>query len=198
MVDPTWSSTTGGIDYFHVLDFDHLAFVVKGRDSSSPIPAGGYKFAGNETLKDVNVTFADTLPDKSQEVELTTSMAKTAIAGLPLHGKVIIKNNGSAMIPAQALYVSSKTLTPSDQMYTVDAIPPFGKATIDVAFHGMPFLTNTSSQFTIRLAEETSTHKIKVVPFFLTPLGIGGILFGILATFICIITFKVRRLRLFR
>lgn len=198
MVDPTWSSTTGGIDYFHVLDFDHVAFVVKGRDSNAPIPAGGYKFAGNESLKDVNVTFADVLPDKSQDIDVTTSLEKTTTAGLPIHGKVTIKNNGSSLIPAQALYVSSKTLTPSDQMYTVDSIPPFGKVTVDVGFHGLSFLTNTTSQFTIRLADQTSTHEIKVVPFFLTPLGIGGILFGILTTFILIIAFKVRRLHLSR
>src|SRR5205085_322452 len=30
MVDPTWGSTTGGIDYFQVLDLDHFAFAIKG------------------------------------------------------------------------------------------------------------------------------------------------------------------------
>ncbi|HXS14629.1 MAG TPA: transglutaminase domain-containing protein, partial [Candidatus Saccharimonadales bacterium] len=30
MVDPTWGNTTGGVDYFHVLDFDHIAFSIKG------------------------------------------------------------------------------------------------------------------------------------------------------------------------
>ena len=43
MIDPTWGNTTGGIDYFHRLDFDHVVFAIKGRDSTSPRPAGGYK-----------------------------------------------------------------------------------------------------------------------------------------------------------
>lgn len=198
MVDPTWGNTTGGIDYFSLLDFDHLTFVIKGRDSMYPIPAGGYKYAGNENLKDVNVTFVDALPDRTQEVEIKSALSKVAIAGLPMKGKLVLKNNGSSVIPAQAIYVSSKTLTPSDQMYTVSSIPPFGEATVEIGFRGASFLTNTDAQFTIRLADQTIAQTIKIAPFFLTPLGIGGIVFGILAIFIFIITIKIRRLRLFR
>ncbi|QQG40616.1 MAG: transglutaminase domain-containing protein [Candidatus Levyibacteriota bacterium] len=58
MVDPTWGNTTSGIDYFHTLDFDHLAFVIKGANSQYPIPAGGYKIKGLENIKDVQVSFA--------------------------------------------------------------------------------------------------------------------------------------------
>lgn len=198
MVDPTWGNTTGGIDYFNVLDFDHLTFVIKGRDSTYPIPAGGYKYAGNENLKDVNVTFAKTLPSHTPEVEIKSALSSVAIAGLPMKGKVVLKNNGSSAIPAQAMYVSSKTLTPSDQMYTVSSIPPFGETSIDVGFRGTGFLTNTDSQFTIRIADQTITQTIKIAPFYLTPLGIGGMLFGILAIFIFVIAIKIRRLRLFR
>ena len=50
MVDPTWENTTGGVDYFNTFDFDHFAFVIKGFDSSYPIPPGGNK--------DVEVSFA--------------------------------------------------------------------------------------------------------------------------------------------
>jgi transglutaminase-like putative cysteine protease len=57
MVDPTWGSTTGGIDYLSVLDFDHLAFVIKGYGSSYPTPAGGYKLADNKNTKDIQVNF---------------------------------------------------------------------------------------------------------------------------------------------
>ncbi|MDO8460807.1 MAG: transglutaminase domain-containing protein [bacterium] len=43
MVDPTWENTTGGVDYFHTFDFDHFAFIIKGLNSSYPIPPGGNK-----------------------------------------------------------------------------------------------------------------------------------------------------------
>lgn len=58
MVDPTWANTTKGVDYFHILDFDHFAFAIKGAESTFPIPAGGYKITGSE--KDVYVSFGTT------------------------------------------------------------------------------------------------------------------------------------------
>lgn len=59
MVDPTWENTTGGVDYFYTLDFDHFAFVIKGVNSTYPIPAGAYKIS-NAATRDVNVEFAET------------------------------------------------------------------------------------------------------------------------------------------
>ncbi len=62
MIDPTWGNTTGGIDYFSTLDLDHVAFVIKGNDSSYPLPAGGYKANKDQQEKDVTITFADEFP----------------------------------------------------------------------------------------------------------------------------------------
>ncbi len=38
-VDPTWGSTSGGLNYFEKLDFNHITFVQKGLSSTSPAPA---------------------------------------------------------------------------------------------------------------------------------------------------------------
>lgn len=35
-VDPTWGNTTGGIDYFNKLDFNHFALVTRGLSDTSP------------------------------------------------------------------------------------------------------------------------------------------------------------------
>lgn len=45
-VDPTWGHTTGGINYFNLLDFNHLTFVRRGLESAYPLPAGVYKTSG--------------------------------------------------------------------------------------------------------------------------------------------------------
>lgn len=42
-VDPTWGNTTGLIDYFTKLDFNHIVFAIHGKSDSSPLPAGFYK-----------------------------------------------------------------------------------------------------------------------------------------------------------
>lgn len=38
-VDPTWSRTTLGVDYFSKLDFNHLSFVTHGLSDSLPVPS---------------------------------------------------------------------------------------------------------------------------------------------------------------
>lgn len=69
-VDPTWSSTTGGVDYFHKLDFNHLTFVIQGSESTYPYPAGTYKNSdNNQTLE---VSLVDELPPIRSQLEKTT------------------------------------------------------------------------------------------------------------------------------
>ncbi|GIW69989.1 MAG: hypothetical protein KatS3mg101_0736 [Patescibacteria group bacterium] len=52
-VDPTWG-TTSGTDYFTKLDTNHFAFVIKGKSSEYPYPAGAYRYSDNEKLVDID------------------------------------------------------------------------------------------------------------------------------------------------
>ena len=52
-IDPTWG-TTSGTDYFTKLDTNHFAFVIKGKSSEYPYPAGAYSFSDDEKLVDVD------------------------------------------------------------------------------------------------------------------------------------------------
>ncbi|MGH7203086.1 MAG: transglutaminase-like domain-containing protein [Candidatus Levyibacteriota bacterium] len=180
MVDPTWGSTTGGVDYFDTLDFDHFAFVVKGMDSVYPIPAGGYKFGSNPSSKDVDVTFTtDALPDTTPTFETESTIPEVAIAGLPISGKIKIRNTGSSYIPSQFLYLSSKTFSPSEQVVTITGIPPFGTLDVPVKFAATNPLTNTQGDYTIRVAGNATVKHLQSKLFFLTPIG-GGISGGVI------------------
>jgi transglutaminase-like putative cysteine protease len=46
-IDPTWGNTSN-IDYFTKLDLNHISLVVKGVDSTYPLPAGFYKNDSNK------------------------------------------------------------------------------------------------------------------------------------------------------
>jgi len=197
MVDPTWGSTTGGVDYFNTLDFDHFAFVIKGENSTSPIPAGGYNVSDEENSKDVQIGFSTTLPDETPEFTLDSAISKETIAGLPIQGNVVIRNNGSAYIPSQLLYISSKTLNPQLQTLQTNGVPPFGSLQIPVSFNPTNPLTNTNGDYTIRVAGISTAKNVQSKIFFLTPVG-GGIALGIFAIIIFIIATASRGLRLFR
>src|SRR3989344_918440 len=42
-IDPTWASTTGGVDFFDKLDLRHFTFVIHGQSETRPYPPGSYK-----------------------------------------------------------------------------------------------------------------------------------------------------------
>jgi len=96
-IDPTWGSTTNGLDYFSKLDTNHFVFAVKGLSSEEPLPAGAYKL-DSETEGDVKVGFADPtiqlFAHSAISLDVNFDLGRTNIAGLPLMGKIRVKNTG--------------------------------------------------------------------------------------------------------
>ncbi|OGH12012.1 MAG: hypothetical protein A2857_03665 [Candidatus Levybacteria bacterium RIFCSPHIGHO2_01_FULL_36_15] len=192
MVDPTWGNTTGGIDYFDSLDLEHFAFVIKGVDSSYPIPAGGYK--DKQASKDVEVLFAKQEDfDPKTSVVLTDDIPSSYLSGLPLSAHVKIKNTGNTAIKNKKLQVISD-FSSEPQNFNIDSIPPYGSKSYEVKFGASPLLTNRAYQVKI-LLEGTSINRkvnVSIVPEKIFLLTGGGIFVAIIL--ILTISFKTRRL----
>lgn len=200
MVDPTWGNTTGGVDYFNVFDFDHLAFVVKGKHSDYPIPAGGYKLRGGEEQKDVEVSLSQ-VPVSSLDDSflLAATFPDKASSFFPVRGTITLKNLGKTLLPPQMVSVSSSLLSPKNQKVISSPIPPFGKQTIKIGFNNPPFLTDKADTITIAVGDKRYTHRLAVSSLqVLREIAIGGVGLGSIALSIFIITKGARRLPLLR
>lgn len=202
MVDPTWENTTGGVDYFHVLDFDHFAFTIKGHNSSYPIPAGGYKIAGFENTKDVVVELSEKEIKREQNFEMLTNIPNKSLSGLPIDGSIMIKNIGNGILSLPEILIESQTLNPKTQSLVSPNVPPFGHTNIPFNFSKSPFLTSKKSLVTICVAGKTFYETIQVSPFFLSKEIIltGGVLIAIFGITIIIlfVAARTRRLPFFR
>ena len=199
MVDPTWGNTTNGVDYFKTLDFDHFAFVIRGIDSQYPIPAGGYKFAGNESVKNVEVSLERTYKKTPVNISLKPLFNKKYTAGLSIEGVVIVENNNGEMFDEGILTASSQILTPKKPFHRIENIPPFGKKEVVLSFNKTPLLTNRTDNIKISLGSKEDDVKIKVSPIFLNYyLILGGVLIGIFTITSIIVAKKLRRLHLSR
>lgn len=97
-VDPTWGNTTGGVDYFNHLDFNHFAFAFHGTSSERPYPAGYYKFDSTES-KDLQITFGQDAPIPKKEFVVSFEDIKINPFSSDTTVKVQIKNSSN-----QALY----------------------------------------------------------------------------------------------
>jgi hypothetical protein len=195
MVDPTWGSTTGGIDYFSTLDVDHFAFVVKGYQSDYPIPAGGYKVNDGTQVKDVLVSFGEDSNEKSTEVYIDSALPKNSMGGFPILGQVMIKNIGTSFLVPQVMQVKSDYFTPHDQIFTTVGIPPFGHTTMNVSFQATPILAKKDAGFTIKIADKIYNQEVKVYPLYLTVPGVAGVIFALLIVFVLVVLSQGRRLR---
>jgi hypothetical protein len=199
MVDPTWGNTTGGTDYFSVFDFDHIAFVRKGRNSEYPVPAGGYKFEGDENKKDVNVDFSTTFPTVSPKASVTLDFPDKLLSFFSLNGSIHIENTSPTLFPSQIARVISTGISPSEQQISLSEIPPFGFTDLDVGFDQTSFFTNRRADFTFVLQDTIIQKSVLITPFALTLtqiLSIGGVILAISTIIIFIVTRKSRSIPL--
>lgn len=200
MVDPTWGNTTGGVNYFDTLDFDHFTFVIKGEQSDYPIPAGGYKLPGDEEKKDVSVAFTKDFSFEAAEVDLLVDLPKTVIAGFPVKGSVTVFNKSKTPYPSDMVVVRNDKLMPKENKKAVTLIPPYGKREIPVLFEKTPILTNTTIIATIRFSDSLIPQQIRILPVYLTVWGLGGgvVILGTTITILSIIARKTRRIPILR
>ena len=178
MVDPTWGNTTLGIDYFNSFDFDHVAFVVKGANSTYPIPAGGYKI--NDESKDVKVTLADANEFYNKYLsEITTTFPDKALPILPITGSVLIKNTGNLPIKNKKLTIKSD-ISPEILEFTIDEILPYGTEIVNIELGRVYILTNGDHKITILFDGTTIVKKIRVglFPDYFWIIAGGVLIFG--------------------
>ena len=185
-IDPTWANTTGGVNYFDKLDFNHIVFAIHGKSSEYPYPAGFYKKSGKNT-KDVDVTFSE-VPSVPYQGKTNTTYVfpQTVTSGFQARGNVIIENVSSVVVPIVAVTIYS---TPFDVSFsqTYTDVPPFSKISIPVTVP-LPgyFLSGTGMlRTTVNGATTQFGFTIRpfvynlVIPFVITILSL--ILFLILA-----------------
>lgn len=121
-IDPTWGSTTGGVDFFNKLDLRHFTFVIHGKDAIKPYPPGSYKLGPNPQ-KDVYVSFGK-LPETrlSNPEMMLVSKKFSPIFGQKL--QISVQNPGPT-----ALYdLNITTLFDAVAKYKdqIPMLPPFG------------------------------------------------------------------------
>ncbi len=194
MVDPTWENTTKGTDYFSVLDFDHVAFVIRGVSSTLPIPAGGYKSSSQQETKDITMAFGNEIDNTQQKAGIDFSIARSFLSGFPLSGSLFVRSASSELIPSQKIYITSQGLTPTSQTVYTPPIPPFGYAVQTISFNKTSFLTNDTKRITIQLAGNTISKSIRIYSIFSQKsFIIGGIIFVIFCIIIFVVAARSRR-----
>ncbi len=183
-VDPTWGSTTGGVDYFSKLDLRHFTFVVHGKDATKPYPAGSYKL-GSNPQKDVFVSFGSLPEVRNSKVSLNSSLE----GWIPLVSNRLdleVINHGPV-----AVYDVSPNIffddVKKDIATNVEVLLPFQsyKSYIEIPFSFLGANTPNNVKITVNEEEiSLSTNKNQVV--------IYNLLFIFVVTILILVTLMFR------
>lgn len=128
-IDPTWASTTGGVDFFSKLDLRHFTFVIHGKDPQRPYPPGSYKLGPNPQ-KDVFVSFG-TLPEERVSHPEITVVTKRPIPFGPTRLYITIKNPGPVALYNLTPSVSFNGSTVKTE--SIEVLPPYAHYEIESA-----------------------------------------------------------------
>lgn len=166
-VDPTWGSTSGGLDYFDKLDFNHISFVHRGLSSTYPYPAGTFKKPTDTNKKTVSVSFAQELPSGSKVPEILIKSPDTIIAGIPAKINVELKNSGNTSIIGSQLTLDAQKLkiTPTDAQ-AVDILPPYAKKNFTFNVQGQGFFVKDSDNLISSFFDVQTSKPVSIVPLY--------------------------------
>lgn len=180
-VDPTWAKTTGGVDYFTKLDYNHLTFALNGLDSERPYPAGFYHSPG-KSGKDISVEFAPqqitALPEKiATVIEFPSQVA----AGTTTDGSIVVTNVGGQT----ASNISVSAVSDVGGILLAQTIPsllPFGTMRIPITASFPHQLHTGGGSIRVVVNDTEQRHEFYVRPLHWVVVGISilialGILF---------------------
>ncbi len=163
-VDPTWGDTTGGVDYFTKLDFNHIVFAYHGLDSERPYPAGFYRRA-DKNGKDIQLSFGTQFPEIAENLEITVDMPLRLTAGIQKTGTVTVKNLTDRSVADLAITISSEEFNLFREIHQ-ENVPPFALIRVPVIIGNTSFWSAKSGTVTVTANEKAVTRSLEIVPFY--------------------------------
>jgi len=190
-VDPTWSDTTGGVDYFSQLDFNHFVFSYQGMHSDKPYPAGSYKQENIDT-KDVNVSLTDEDLSITPDFLISIDQPQHHFLGLRAQHTLKIKNeSGQAYYNVPVDIRSSENTTVSTSGTVIERFLPYQTYIIPLYIQGEHVIGNQPAQAFITVAQTSMPldvsagsrfQEIIIHPYFLYSTAAAGIIASVLLT----------------
>jgi len=164
-VDPTWANTTGGVNYFDKLDFNHIVFAYHGISSEYPYPAGFYKRKDQQS-KDVTVNFAQTTTRFAQgKVNLKFDFPKSVLSGTTAKGQLLIENqtNQSVTILQAEILASPVNFYLEKKGFN---LPPYAKIFLPIEIKVENLFLSGRAKLVANVNGETVQYFFEVRPIY--------------------------------
>lgn len=155
MADPTWESTTGGVDYFSQFDLNHLTLLIRGSSSNEPMPPD---------MVEVNFSDEPFLP--VQKIGAYIESDEVITAGFPAAVKVKVQNTGNTQYNSTKLELYGGSLSPANNEMVTPIIPPFGFIEYEFRLKSNNLWSDFKDTLVLKIGDQVVTKQINVKPFF--------------------------------
>lgn len=163
-VDPTWTHTTGGVDFYEHLDLNHFSFVYHGQRSDYPLTPGAYR-NDDDKGKDIEVLFGDD-PVAEEEYKISLEFPRKFLSGQWLEGTVSLENQGNISLREENIRWRSIGSIRAEGELHVDVIPPFGSFKKKVRIAKSNLLSQGEAQLQFSVKDEIVDYRVEVIsPF---------------------------------
>jgi len=171
-IDPTWEDSSY-TDYFNKFDLNHLAFVIRGEESTYPYPAGSYK--EQRMKKTVKVEFGKKRKthDKAEQITVVYMGTKKLVSGLKQEKKLKIENLGP-----EAIYDLEITLRGNDFLIgrqkkydksyklKVGDLLPYEKKELIIGFYEKNVFSGKKTNLAVSYLGKTKKISLEFTPFY--------------------------------
>jgi len=196
-VDPTWENTSN-IDYFNKLDMTHLAFVIHGQNSQTPLPAGAYQNQNN-IEKNIFVSFA-TPPDTitSQNLQLHFDITNKLSPQQQTTGYLEINNINPLAVYDQEIRIWGENIAGAEVDKKIAIIPPFGKERVKFTVKNNNILKSGEAKILAAVKaqgqeEQAISQMVSLESIFTYHLTLWGILLLVLCLLLGLLIIKYRK-----
>jgi transglutaminase-like putative cysteine protease len=191
-IDPTWANTTGGVDYFSKVDFNHITFAVNGISSELPYSAGFYH-SSDKPQKDVSVEFAPSPVESApSKVSGTLDFPSQVSAGTVVNGALVIRNTGGEAAVNIVVTVTSD-IGGISLTQTIPELLPYGTLRIPLKATIPQSLSPQTGTIHTLVNETSQSRQFSVQPLYWLMLGIvlfSGSVIAILVILVRYIVWK--------
>ncbi|EKD91347.1 MAG: hypothetical protein ACD_30C00019G0004 [uncultured bacterium] len=166
MVDPTWQSTSGGVDYFTFFDLNHFVTAIRGSYSILSYP-----------LDSIELKFVDELPNPESKIKLNLDSADLVYSGIPSKVKVKVENLGNYEYESKNLTLSAGrvNLILSRENNLIDGgtegkviktpvIPPLGYIEYEFDLRTPYVWQSFDDVLSLQIGDEVLNKKIEIKP----------------------------------
>ncbi len=158
-IDPTWGQTTGGMDYFHHMDFNRIVFATQGLSSSNPVPAGMYK-SNDQESKDIQTEFLETVPAFPDTFSTSLHIRPRTLLGLTDTYAITVKNTSLHAVYAVPLTLIAENQDGKVQIDNKITLIPLEEKEIPVQLPRKGLFSQGTSIITVTIGGQEFTHEL--------------------------------------